>query len=634
MQTGDALRSRLNLESDDLAVLIGSQSVRDLHELRSSAVRSEDQNSVRDLTAEQAGSESAEAMFAEHQYVRYDGSLDDGRLSSWLKLSPTLHQLLSAPILVSTIDHLMPATEGERGGRQIAPMLRLLTSDLVLDEPDDFDLADLPALARLVNWAGMLGSRVLLSSATLPPALITALFDAYLAGRSKFNAVRGHHGTSRNVCCAWFDEFRVFQDDYADLPSFAAAHGQFVQKRIASLEKLTPLRRAELIVVKADSSNESDVITAMASTISEAVYSLHGKHHQPHPSNGKRVSVGLVRLANIDPLVAIAQQILCQQASPGYCIHFCIYHSRHPLLVRSEMERELDAVLARHRPESLWQHACIQSAMENYPQQDHIFIVFGTAVTEVGRDHDYDWAIAEPSSMRSLIQLAGRLQRHREQISATPNLHILNKNRKALKGLKTAYSLPGFEAELFSLKNKDLQVSLLPGQYRHISAIPRIQPKTPLDSSGNLVDLEHAHLQAKMFGTPGMVRSAALWWRHNVTWSGELQRRDPFRNADGGDELFVLYMDDDLDEPLFHHMSDNGEVALVDDYRFERPTFLPGNGMQPWLENDAKALIERFANIKEMELAEISKKYTELRLRKTDKKWLYHPWFGVYGAAG
>ena len=39
-------------------------------------------------------------------------------------------------------------------------MLRLLTSDLVLDEPDDFGLEDLPALCRLVNWAGMLGSRI------------------------------------------------------------------------------------------------------------------------------------------------------------------------------------------------------------------------------------------------------------------------------------------------------------------------------------------------------------------------------------------------------------------------------------------------------------------------------------------
>jgi CRISPR-associated endonuclease/helicase Cas3 len=50
-------------------------------------------------------------------------------------------------------------------------MLRLLTSDLVLDEPDEFDLNDIPALARLVNWAGMLGAKVLLSTATMPPAL-------------------------------------------------------------------------------------------------------------------------------------------------------------------------------------------------------------------------------------------------------------------------------------------------------------------------------------------------------------------------------------------------------------------------------------------------------------------------------
>ena len=33
-------------------------------------------------------------------------------------------------------------------------MLRLMSSDLVLDEPDDFDQSDLPALTRLVHWAG------------------------------------------------------------------------------------------------------------------------------------------------------------------------------------------------------------------------------------------------------------------------------------------------------------------------------------------------------------------------------------------------------------------------------------------------------------------------------------------------
>ena len=38
-----------------------------------------------------------------------------------------------------------PATEAQRAGRQIAPMLRLMSSDLVLDEPDEFDIGDLPA---------------------------------------------------------------------------------------------------------------------------------------------------------------------------------------------------------------------------------------------------------------------------------------------------------------------------------------------------------------------------------------------------------------------------------------------------------------------------------------------------------
>ena len=174
LQTGDALQARLQLDSDDLAVLIGSQAVRQLHEIQKNLAEQADKAGIVKLSAEQAGSESAQEIEFDNQYLRYEGSLDDGRLSQWLKVSPALHQLLSAPVLVSTIDYLMPATEGDRGGKQIAPMLRLLTSDLVLDEPDDFDLADLPALSRLVNWAGMLGSRVLLSSATLPPVFVVA----------------------------------------------------------------------------------------------------------------------------------------------------------------------------------------------------------------------------------------------------------------------------------------------------------------------------------------------------------------------------------------------------------------------------------------------------------------------------
>jgi hypothetical protein len=42
----------------------------------------------------------------------------------WLAKEPALNRLVSAPVLVTTIDHLMPATEGVRGGtdpRHAAP---------------------------------------------------------------------------------------------------------------------------------------------------------------------------------------------------------------------------------------------------------------------------------------------------------------------------------------------------------------------------------------------------------------------------------------------------------------------------------------------------------------------------------
>ena len=78
LQTGDALRSRLSLDSDDLAVLIGSAAVQQLHERRTRETLSEPKS----------GSESAESLLDANMHVRYDGALDDGPLRRWLKQSP------------------------------------------------------------------------------------------------------------------------------------------------------------------------------------------------------------------------------------------------------------------------------------------------------------------------------------------------------------------------------------------------------------------------------------------------------------------------------------------------------------------------------------------------------------------
>lgn len=627
LQTGDALRQRLKLDEDDLAVLIGSQAVQDLHEMQL-------ENETRQQHTAQTGSESADPLFSEHQYVRYDGSLDDGRLKTWLERSPTLHQLLSAPVLITTIDHLMPATESLRGGHQIAPMLRLLTSDLVLDEPDDFGLEDLPALCRLVNWAGMLGSRVLLSSATLPPALIRALFGAYLDGRAAWQQAYGTPNTPLNVCCGWFDEFDCQHEQYGDVKGFITRHDAFVQQRLKHLTKEElPLRLAFIVPVSSPSKNKDDVHLAVAQAIHPLIRDLHSQHHQQHKS-GKTVSLGLVRMANIDPLVAVARQLLAIPSPPDTCIHYCIYHSQHPLAMRSYIEQRLDAALMRNDADALWQVDEIRQAIENTPQQHHIFVVLATSVAEVGRDHDYDWAIVEPSSMRSFIQLAGRILRHRQDeqhVPKTPNIALLSHNIKALKGKKVAYCNPGFESKQYTLDSHDLHDCLPEEAYRPISAAPRIVHPKPITRPLTLVTVEHLALGITLFDRERDKEqrpTAAFWWKHHPHWNGELQRRTPFRQS-AKDEAYSLWIADDNEAPVFMMQDDGPSGWKQSD--IARPVALnTAEGVRAWIEPDYCALYQRLADEKQWELSWVSARFGEIRLQEK-KDWYWHPLLGVFG---
>jgi len=638
LQTGDALAARLSLDSDDLAVLIGSSAVQQLHQLRKTEAEA--------AAEPRSGSESAEPLLEPTVHVRYEGSLDDGPLRRWLQ-SPSghkqpskepsgLHKLVSAPVLVSTIDHLIPATEGTRGGKQIAPMLRLLTADLVLDEPDDFGLADLPALCRLVNWAGMLGSRVLLSSATLPPALLNALFAAYQAGRSHYHKACGAPGDMPPVCCAWFDEFGVAQQDLAEQGTFKQLHDQFVAARLAHLSSQSPLRHGALWPVVSTGKGTHEVVQAMACAIRDGIFALHQQHHERH-KNGKCLSVGLVRMANINPLVAVSQHVLAMVPPPDTRIHFCIYHSHHPMLVRSEMEKRLDALLTRHHEEDIWQHAEVQQALKQ-PETHHLFVVFASPVAEIGRDHDYSWAIAEPSSMRSLIQLAGRIQRHRKHQPTNPNLLILSRNFKALQGISPAYCMPGFESKEFQLESPDMGDSLRADQYRWIGAAPSIQmpPSRERGPYPNLVELEHAHLAVALFkGEPqsaGEPLPAVGWWQYPVAWAGEMQRRTRFRES-RPDEIFVLYQKDE-DEPLcFNRLNDKGEPVLVEQNNFARCQFVPAERVEPWLGNQLEPLLTRLGEQMEWDAAKLSSTFTEIRLPKSEQAvWQYDLLFGVHKA--
>jgi len=101
-----------------------------------------------------------------------------------------------------------------------------------------------------------------------------------------------------------------------------------------------------------------------------------------------------------------------------------------------------------------------------------------TPVEEVGRDHDFDWAVIEPSSYRSIIQLAGRILRHRNLLDAglkSPNIALMQYNLKGMSEDKNpVFCRPGYESSQNRLKTHDLN-KLLDQQFPPHAEIHKIQ---------------------------------------------------------------------------------------------------------------------------------------------------------------
>lgn len=642
LQTGQAYRERLGLTEEDLAVMVGGTATRQLFAYQQSS-----EQSNADAKSPSPGSESSQELLPDNTHVHFNGALTSGPLTEWLtagkqggSASNSAHKLLQAPVLVCTIDHLMPATESTRGGSHIAPMLRLMSSDLILDEPDDFDLADLPALSRLVHWAGLLGSRVLLSSATLAPAIVHGLFAAYAAGRAVYQANRGQPGLTLDVCCAWFDEFNCQASSHPDEATFSQAHQQFTHKRAERLGKKEVRRRARVLPLTIGLSSQKEGATpkeqahirnALAAAIHSELFALHQAHHTRHATSKQRVSFGLVRMANVDPLIDVAQALLRLPARPDHRVHLCVYHSRHPLLMRSAIEARLDRVLKRHQPEEVFKDDEIRQLLAAHPEQNHLFVVLASPVAEVGRDHDYDWAIVEPSSMRSIIQLAGRVRRHREGAVEEPNIVLLDTNCRALESPgKAAFKWPGFESDEDMLTSHQLSQLLRPEEFNIVDARSRIVPPQPLSPKARLVDLEHHRLLALMGDTPNAAYNLRRWWQTPTALSAIEQRAKPFRHDPIGHEDFVLIPNADSEGWTYMRLELDGDRTSQQNRIGELSLQPPAQGMQWWGADDYMAELVILAEYFSLSLDDCALRFGTVQLagKEGTQQWIYHPSLG------
>ncbi|SHE98586.1 CRISPR-associated helicase, Cas3 family [Lampropedia hyalina DSM 16112] len=635
LQTGRSFQHDLGLGEDALAIQVGGMASRELFEHYESL-------------HEQSGSASRQELLDETTHVVFEGN-DQHPVLHHLGHDSGARKLLAAPLLVCTVDHLTPATESLRGGHQIAPMLRLMTGDLVLDEPDDFDLDDLPALTRLVHWAGLLGSRVLLSSATLPPALVQGLFMAYLAGRRLFQQNRGPRPNEQpRICCLWVDEFAQSHAECGDAAHFAAQHQPFATQRAAKLAQQPLRRRAQLLALPPaweGTLNQAQRRKQLAQMLCNAALALHPRNHSIDPHSGKRISFGLIRMANIAPLFDVALGLFQHGIPAGTRIHLCVYHSQFPLFVRSAIEHQLDTTLNRRQENAVFDLPDIRQAIAAHPEPDQLFIVLGSPVTEVGRDHDYDWAVVEPSSMRSLIQLAGRVLRHRSEKTITyPNLLVCDHNLRHFEQRNgIAYCKPGFESKDFTLEShhlKDLLSHLLNQQQMSIDARPRIvaRPAELCQPHHNMVDLEHARMQWQMLpATQVRLNANSIWQHEHLHLTGALSQTQPFRHDTQRDVEVVLLPTEDEDDYRLCRVS-QGEKKWQRDYdEWEgKNARIPEEGVShpqisQWGQVDFMAAMHAQAEAMGLPLDQFAKRFTVARLTMNENNnqgWSWHPWLG------
>lgn len=446
LQTGDSMKHDLGIMDSEMAVVIGDKVTEKLHRNMQDAfsIDGEDDSEIDVVATEQ-------------------------ELPNWLKPLATHGKstaLIMPPVLVSTIDFLISASEPGRQGHHALALIRMINSDLILDELDSYEPKALIAVLRLIQLSAMLGRNVICSSATLSVPLCVAVKDAYESGWRMHQALNPE---ARSPLIAMIDDIQE-PVEYLGAQNF----DEWVKQRHSSLIKRLakkPIYRMPRILPVPKKEEASYI-----NTIIRGVEVMHEDHKWQMP-NGNSLSFGLIRIANIGNAMKVARALSQHYQAKGQPIKIACYHANDLRIQRFMKEKALDEILKRT---SGWEKRIANNPLINECFTEGVtsipFIVIATPVEEVGRDHDFDWGIIEPSSAQSIVQTCGRINRHRLRPVDKPNILILDCNFNALragdeKGLKkkAVFTRPG------------LETSGIFYSARKVSEMARIAPFDPED---------------------------------------------------------------------------------------------------------------------------------------------------------
>lgn len=528
LQAGDDYRDELHFTEHQVATLIGSQTAQALHQANQSNHQQSKDDDL-DMLSLQGGVKGAALPLHYHH------------------LSEKMQRLIQSPILISTVDHLVPAIDGRRTSQMVLNA-RLMSADLVLDEIDAYSDKDQIVLGKLVYQAAFYGRKVMLSSATITPGLANGLFEAYWAGYRDHCTLKQipfkMHG-------AWIthNEAITTVQPLSDKEDFMHYHDQ-VTDQLCDAIKQEPVKRKAALLPIEQAIEDDNAILSVYDRVLTGCYQLHNNQSIIDPKTGKRISFGMVRWGLVRHARWFTKYAITT-GHPNIDTYHMAYHAKHCPVVLSAYEMFLSKALKGHddpTKHGAFNHPRLRELIDQSDKDEICFIVSTTSIEEVGRDHDFDWCIMEPSSTRSIIQIAGRVLRHREKkIIDSPNMLLMDTTvrfveHKALKSGSTvkAFTMPGVESEhvqLPSHRTADVyNVELLS---ERVDATLMLKSASEALKTSIITQKEHGQFVYYLVGKPHS--KLAQWLNHySLRLHDKFTVRYPFRQKHAKNAMFYL----------------------------------------------------------------------------------------------
>ena len=446
-QSAEEYVSDLDFSPDDVSVLIGQPPVRFDNDADDGADGSESLVALPDWlrVVHATGGVPPEGSEREEDWLRTLSHDSDRGLPATLDLAieksggrgVAARRLISSPILVGTVDHLM-GVASPTSARYLFQAVRAMTADLILDEIDQYDPEDIAAIARLVYQTAASGRRVVVMSATLTKDVACALHEAYREG---WHAHAVASGAEEHVHVLVTGDAIGSCETSMDGMAFEAVYEAVRKATLAGLDR-TPVRRVGRVLPPCDD------WTALVDQIDGTCSELHDA--TTAMIDGLAISIGFVRMTRIAHATALATQLPAGPRNGRLRLKLCL-HSQFPRLHRAWIERELKRALTRKgaAPDIGLRLLCERHGVLAQAQAEGCraieLVVVTSPVIETGSDLDFDWAVIDPSSTRAIVQAAGRVWRHRTYHENAPNVAILGQAAVVMQTGKLAR--PGVETK-------------------------------------------------------------------------------------------------------------------------------------------------------------------------------------------